>query len=104
MKIDAVIKSAMLSKNAHRPLLCFQYLVEYEARIPLIKPTTETVLALDYSSPWLFVDSEPPAIIYFLIVKSENNSKELDVHKVVQAARKSRESAVKTSCLSSPGR
>jgi putative transposase len=54
---EAVIKSATISKTPAGKYY-ISILVEYEAHIEPVIPTSETVLGLDYSSQSLFVDSQ----------------------------------------------
>ena len=54
---EAVIKSATISKTPTGKYY-ISVLVEFEADIKPVTPTTETVLGLDYSSKTLFVDSQ----------------------------------------------
>jgi putative transposase len=54
---EAVIKSATISKTPTGKYY-ISVLVEFEADIKPVTPTTETILGLDYSSKTLFVDSQ----------------------------------------------
>jgi putative transposase len=53
----AVIKSATISQTPTGKYI-LAVLVEYQTDIEQVQPTPETVLGLDYSSPFLFVDSQ----------------------------------------------
>jgi len=57
LPMKAVIKSGTISKTSTGKYYV-AVLVEYEANIKPVEPTTETVLGLDYSSKSLFVDSQ----------------------------------------------
>ena len=60
---QAVIKSATISQTPTGKYT-LAVLVEVQAEIKPIQPTPETVLGLDYSSPYLFVDSQGQAADY----------------------------------------
>jgi putative transposase len=54
---NAVIKSATISQTSTGKYT-LAVLVEYHADVEPVQPTPETVLGLDYSSPFLFMDSQ----------------------------------------------